>query len=85
MKNRNFIFGSLAGILFIAFTAVNVTVSLNSNVGNSAQLTFTELIAKANSGSEFYCSLDKYGAGICTSLQGDVCTIPLESCSLALY
>ena len=85
MKKRNFIFGGLAGVLFIAFTAVNVTVSQSYKQEGTGQFTLHALNAKANSGAEYDCSLDKYGAGICVSLYGDICTASQESCSLAFF
>ncbi len=47
MKKQKFIFGSLAGILFMAFVTVNFTVSQSYNKDGTAQLTLTELAAKA--------------------------------------
>lgn len=83
MQKRNFIFGGLAGLLFMVFTAVNVTVSQSylKNTGKTG-LSLKELTAKANTGGEFYCVDDIYG-GICTSLYGSDCDLPSYSCYLA--
>lgn len=55
MMQRKFIFGCLAGLLFMAFTAVNVTVS-KSYLGNERgnQFSLVQLAAKAQSGAECF-------------------------------
>lgn len=56
MKKRNLFFGGLAGLLFITFTALNLTISQNyqgQDVVN--RFTLTELAAEAQGGAgEFH-------------------------------
>lgn len=85
MKQKKLIFGCLAGLLFMAFTAVNVTVS-KSYQGDKLnnEFTLTQLVAKAVSAQEFYCVDDIFG-GICTSLSGTDCLIPSDACYRARF
>lgn len=53
MKKWNFIFVVLAGIMFLTFTAVNVSLSLSTELEQSSvQLTLNDLIAIADGGEE---------------------------------
>ncbi|WP_236974531.1 hypothetical protein [Membranihabitans maritimus] len=61
MKKKRKILGIAGGLLFMAFVAVNLTVS-QSYQGNEsvAQLTLVELAAKAQSGDEHGCQSDQF-------------------------
>lgn len=57
MQKRNFIFGGFAGLLFMVFVAVNLTLSYSSQREKGfSNLSLTELLAKAESGGEDYCT-----------------------------
>lgn len=58
MKNPKLIFRSLAGLLFVAFTAANVTVSHSYNANQGVpEFTLFELNVQAQSGEE--CEYEK--------------------------
>ncbi len=80
MKQKKLIFGCLAGLLFMAFTAVNVTVSKSYQL-ESGNLGFSlsNLIVKAASGNEFECADDQYPS-ICSSIPGTNCFVPADPC-----
>lgn len=55
MKKRNFIFGCLGGLLFMAFTAVNVTVSQSFHEKTmDSPFSLVQLKAEAQSGAECF-------------------------------
>lgn len=84
MMQRKFIFGCLAGLLFMAFTAVNVTVSKSYSVNKKGnEFSLSNLTAKATSTQEFECSTEDLN-GICTSVGGTDCAIPADPCTKGL-
>ncbi|HLU93910.1 MAG TPA: hypothetical protein VKZ54_07290 [Membranihabitans sp.] len=53
MKNQRFVFRCLAGLLFMAFVGMNITISKSYQVDQmAAKLTLTELAAMAQNGDE---------------------------------
>lgn len=53
MKQKKLIFGGLAGLLFMAFAVMNITVSMSYQGDEmAAKLTLTELAAQAQNGEE---------------------------------
>lgn len=92
MRKRKFIFGGLAGLMFMAFVAVNLTVSQSYDQDGTAQMALTELAAKAQGGrdmaNDYYlekinCSLNwpecYVYAAMCLPAQGWSCDISIQS------
>ncbi len=78
MRKRKFIFGGLAGLMFMAFVAMNLTVSQSYEKDGTAQLTLTELAAKAQWEGEM--AVDFYSYPIDCSTIWTGCNINAQHC-----